>query len=110
MNNMVTCSIVTFNNMSTIDKTLETLFEFTKDVDFKIYEIDRHNIIPARYISNKQEYSAMTLRKKIYQKISFFLTEFDNFTQEKTEAELALNNFIKVKPTPVPDIRHRSGF
>ncbi len=40
MENMVTGSIVTYNNMSTIDKTLETLFEFTKDVDFKLYVVD----------------------------------------------------------------------
>lgn len=40
MDNMVTCSIVTYNNMSTIDKTLKTLFEFTKDVDFKLYVVD----------------------------------------------------------------------
>ena len=30
---MVTGSIVTYNNMSTIDATLKTLFEFTKDID-----------------------------------------------------------------------------
>lgn len=40
MDNMVTCSIVTYNNMSTIDKTLKTFFEFTKDVDFKLYVVD----------------------------------------------------------------------
>ncbi len=40
MDNMVTGSIVTFNNMSTIDKTLQTLFEYTKDIDFKLYVVD----------------------------------------------------------------------
>lgn len=40
MDNMVTASIVTFNNMSTIDKTLHTLFEYTKDVKFKLYVVD----------------------------------------------------------------------
>lgn len=40
MTNRVTGSIVTYNNMKTIDKTLETLFEFTKDIDFKLYVID----------------------------------------------------------------------
>jgi len=37
---MVTGSIVTYNNISTIAKTLETLFEQTKDVDFKLYVVD----------------------------------------------------------------------
>ncbi|HAX83803.1 MAG TPA: glycosyl transferase family 2, partial [Ruminococcaceae bacterium] len=40
MYNMVTGSIVTYNNISTIAKTLETLFEQTKDVDFKLYVVD----------------------------------------------------------------------
>lgn len=40
MDNMVTAGIVTFNNMTTIDKTLATLFEYTKDIDFKLYVVD----------------------------------------------------------------------
>lgn len=40
MKHKVTGSIVTFNNMNTIDKTLATLFEYTKDIDFKLYIVD----------------------------------------------------------------------
>lgn len=40
------------------------------------FEVDSHNIIPARYISNKQEFSAATLRRKIYANIARFLTDF----------------------------------
>lgn len=40
MEYMVTASIVTYNNMSTIDKTLQTLFEYTKDINFKLYVVD----------------------------------------------------------------------
>ena len=40
MYNMVTGSIVTYNNISTIAKTLETLFGETKDIDFKLYVLD----------------------------------------------------------------------
>lgn len=40
MEHKVTGSIVTYNNMNTIGKTLETLFEFTKDIDFKLYVVD----------------------------------------------------------------------
>ena len=40
MEHKVTGSIVTYNNMKTIGKTLETLFEFTKDIDFKLYVVD----------------------------------------------------------------------
>ena len=39
--------------------------DYLKNADFKIYEVDSHNIISARFLSNKQEYSAATLRTKI---------------------------------------------
>ncbi len=71
--------------------------DYLKNTDFKIYEIDGHNIIPARFVSNKQEYSASTMRKKIYYNIYPFLTEFDNLIEEKTEADFVLENFIKNK-------------
>ena len=71
--------------------------KYLKNVDFKIYEIDGHNIIPARFVSNKQEYSAATMRRKIYYNIYPFLTEFDNLTKEKVEADYILEDFIKNK-------------
>lgn len=40
MHNTVTGGIVTFNNISTIAKTLETIFAQTKGVDFKLYVMD----------------------------------------------------------------------
>ena len=71
--------------------------DYLKNADFKIYEIDGHNIIPARFVSSKQEYSAATLRTKIYHNIYPFLTEFMNLTSDKIEADLVLEDFIKNK-------------
>ena len=71
--------------------------KYLKNVDFKIYEIDGHNIIHSRFVSDKQEYSAATLRRKIYYKIYPFLTEFDNLKTEKVEADYVLEDFIKNK-------------
>ena len=71
--------------------------DYLKNTDFKIYEIDGHNIVPARFISDKQEYSAATLRRKIYYNIYPFLTEFDNLTKEKVEVDFVLDDFIKNK-------------
>lgn len=70
---------------------------YLKNVDFKILEIDGHNIIPAHFISNKQEYNAATLRKKIYKNINYFLTEYSNIIHFKTEADYILEDFIKNK-------------
>ena len=49
---------------------------FLKNAPFKVLEIDGHNIIPSRFVSDKQEYNAATLRRKIYFNISEFLTDF----------------------------------
>ena len=71
--------------------------KYLKNADFKIYEIDGHNIIPARFVSDKQEFSAATMRRKIYYNIYPFLTESDNLTTEKVEADYILEDFIKNK-------------
>jgi len=68
---------------------------YLKNINCKIFEIDGHNVVPARFVSEKQEYSAATLRRKIYYNISTFLTDFDNLTTETVEADFVLDNFIK---------------
>ncbi len=81
--------IIDFNPITTRD--------YLKNADFKIYEIDSHNIIPARFISEKQEYSAATLRTKIYHNISSYLTEYTNLTSDNIEADSVLEDFINNK-------------
>ena len=71
--------------------------KYLKNADFKIYEIDVHNIIPTRFVSDKQEYSAATLRRKIYYNIYPYMSEFDNLTTKKVEADYVLEDFIKNK-------------
>ena len=71
--------------------------DYLQNIDCKIYEIDGHNIVPSRFVSDKQEYGASTLRRKIYYNISDFLTEFDNLIVENVEADSILDNFIKNK-------------
>ncbi|MFZ4522810.1 MAG: deoxyribodipyrimidine photo-lyase [Bacteroidales bacterium] len=39
------------------------------------HEVDAHNIIPCRYISNKHEYAAFTIRKKVERLLPEFLTD-----------------------------------
>ena len=71
--------------------------DYLKNADFKIYEIDGHNIIPARFVSDKQEFSAATMRRKIYYNIYPYMSEFNNLTTEKVEADYVLEDFIKNK-------------
>ena len=71
--------------------------EYLKNLTCNIIEIDGHNIIPARYVSDKQEYSAATLRRKIYNNIAPFLKEFVNISAKKTQADYVLEDFIQNK-------------
>jgi len=41
-----------------------------------LIEVDAHNVVPARYVSDKQEYAARTIRPKIHRLSSEFLDEF----------------------------------
>lgn len=69
-----------------------------KKADYPVYEVDSHNIIPARFISDKQEFSAATLRRKIYGNIAAFLTEYpNNFSVLPSEAQNELRKFIDTK-------------
>jgi len=69
--------------------------ELTKELNYKVFEVDSHNIIPARFISDKQEFSAATLRRKIYGNIAGFLTEYPHsFDIEASQADNKLSEFI----------------
>ena len=68
------------------------------EINCAVFEVDSHNIIPARFVSDKQEFSAATLRRKIYANITDFLTEFTPvFKFTKGEAYEKLDDFIKNK-------------
>ena len=71
---------------------------FYKNADYAVYEVDSHNIIPARFISDKQEFSAATLRRKVYGNIAGYLTEFSNkFEIKESQSRKILSDFIENK-------------
>lgn len=45
-------------------------------LDVPLLEVDGHNVVPARYVSAKQEYAARTIRPKIHKVSHEFLEEF----------------------------------
>lgn len=44
--------------------------------DVPVHEVDAHNVVPAWEASDKQEYAARTIRRKINGRLDEFLTEF----------------------------------
>lgn len=66
--------------------------------NFAVFEVDSHNIVPASHISDKQEFSAATLRRKIYANIGEFLTEFPSeFKIQSIFGEDVAEDFIEYK-------------
>lgn len=50
--------------------------QLINQVEFPIYEVDAHNIIPAWAVSDKKEYGAYTIRPKIKRLLDDYLTDF----------------------------------
>lgn len=83
------CVVIDFNpirDMSAFD-----------DVKYKVFEVDSHNIIPARYVSEKQEYSAFQFRRRVYNNIYGFFTEFKDNYVSHSNAYNVLADFIENK-------------
>ena len=43
---------------------------------FNVFQVDAHNIVPVWVASEKKEYAARTIRRKINDKLDKYLTEF----------------------------------
>lgn len=78
-----------------IQENRGVLTDFNPLLKLNIPQIDCNNIIPAFYVSDKQEYNAMTFRNKVYKLINEFLTEFPQMNVPKSEGELALKSFVE---------------
>ena len=70
-------------------------YSYLLSVPFKIFEVDGHNIVPARLLSDKQEFGASTIRKKIYFNICNYLYLPDETFKPVNDADFTLVNFIK---------------
>jgi deoxyribodipyrimidine photo-lyase len=45
-------------------------------INITMFEVDAHNVIPAFYVTNKQEWGAYTLRPKVHKLLNKYLTVF----------------------------------
>jgi len=81
-----------------------------KNVDIAVHEIDAHNIVPCRTVSDKQEYAAYTIRPKINRVLDEYLTGFPKLEKQtiswpgkvKPIDWSRLRNSLKVDESVVP--------
>ena len=57
--------------------------KLTGKLDIPFYEADAHNIVPTRFVSDKKEFAARTIRPKIKQHLDQFLTDFPKIRANK---------------------------
>lgn len=79
--------------------------ELAEQTNIRLYEVDAHNLVPCRHVSQKCEFGAYTIRPRIKRLLPLFTDEFSspvkqtntgNFKMQKTDWEHALM-------FPVPD-------
>lgn len=95
-------------DFSPLDESSNLNSQFAKNVESACFEVDSHNIIPARFISNKQEFSAATLRPKVKVRLGEFLTQYPTLKKHPYSfepGELTLNlDFSDVEDTSVTPV------
>lgn len=57
--------------------------ELLKHVDCDFVEVDAHNIVPCRFVSQKQEFAARTIRPKITKLLPKFLIDFPVVSKQR---------------------------
>lgn len=89
--------------------------EISSYIDCAFYEVDAHNIVPAFYVSDKQEFAAYTIRPKLHKLMKEFLDEFpkiDYFTIneefEKKDYFANIDEYLK-KINYVEPVRFKPG-
>lgn len=65
--------IADFNPLKFVVRWKERI---SRQINVAFHEVDAHNIIPCRFVSEKTEYSAFTLRKKVERLLPRFLVPF----------------------------------
>ncbi len=62
-------------------------------INIAFHEVDAHNIVPAWEASDKKEYAAFTIRKKITNKLDKFLVEFPQVKKQKLKSKKVKNRW-----------------
>jgi deoxyribodipyrimidine photo-lyase len=68
----------------------------TRSINIALHEVDTHNIVPVWAASDKKEYAAFTIRKKINPKLEEFLVKIPRVKKQSNNLKKSKNNWDKV--------------
>lgn len=72
--------------------------EIAQKIEIPFFEVDTHNIIPARKASDKQEFAAYTFRPKVKKLLTKYLTEIPQIKKHKyNKKENTKNNWKEIE-------------
>jgi deoxyribodipyrimidine photo-lyase len=57
--------------------------KINETIDIPFFEVDAHNIVPCWIASEKQEYAAHTIRKKLHAHLNTFLVPYETLTKQE---------------------------
>ena len=67
------------------------------EVNVRCVEIDAHNIVPCRIVSQKTEYGAYTIRPKIHRLLHEYLHPFPEIRSVRQDSDFAVNDWNRIR-------------
>ena len=86
--NSVGALFVDYNPLKSYKRKIDKV---VNQVNIPVYQVDAHNIIPVWVASQKKEFAAYTIRKKIHNNLNTFLTEFPEIKKHPYGSVTSLN-------------------
>lgn len=93
-------SSVLYFDFSPLQGSKKIKEEIAKELDIPAYVVDTHNIVPVWEASDKEEYAARTIRRKINKKLEEFLVEIEKLPKfAKTNLKLRTISNLLISPS-----------
>lgn len=86
--NSVGALFVDYNPLKSYKRKIDNV---VNQVNIPVYQVDAHNIVPVWVASQKKEFAAYTIRKKIHNNLNTFLTEFPEIKKHPCGSVTSLN-------------------
>eukprot|EP00730_Choanoeca_flexa_P014049 TRINITY_DN5998_c0_g1_i2.p1 TRINITY_DN5998_c0_g1~~TRINITY_DN5998_c0_g1_i2.p1 ORF type:complete len:541 (+),score=121.80 TRINITY_DN5998_c0_g1_i2:16-1638(+) len=67
---------------------VQNVAEAMEDKSIPVFQVDAHNVVPVWHTSNKQEYAARTIRRKIHDNMDEFWTDFPELQEQESGVKL----------------------
>lgn len=102
--------ITDFNPLKIVENWKTNL---NKQIKIPFLEVDAHNIVPAFFVSDKQEFAAYTIRTKIHKYLNEFLDEypkleplsFDNLVESQHKNLFQIPNNVDETVKPIENLQ-----